>query len=427
MKHPQNIARRASIVLTAACALVLTACSSGGGAPSVNSSGTSSAAAQSVTLTVWHYFSTPSQVKVMTDYKTLFESDNSNVTVENVYVPYDQFSAKLIAAATAKSGPDVVVFNGAEASTIAGAATLLPLDKYWSSFADASQFPDSVVHKLDGKTYMVQGYVNLLGLWYNKDILDKLGIQPPTTLDELNAAMAAAKKAGFEGITLTGLPQGQGDWQAYPWLTSQGFDYSNLDAAALEKGYDLVKSWVDAGYLSKESTTWDQNAPFQRFAAGNVAFAENGNWQMGAAASTAKFNYGVVPLPVGASGKIYLGGESEGIGAFSKNPDVAWKYLEETYFSAKGQIIALNDVGSLPSRADAASDSAVTGNPLLAAFAKEVASNGGAYPPAAVDPAHVSDLQLLGGQIWSAVIAGQTSPKDAAAELVKKAKPFVLP
>ncbi len=40
----------------------------------------------------------------------------------------------------------------------------------------------------------VQGFVNLIGLWYNKDILDELGIQPPTTFDELEADMAKAKR-----------------------------------------------------------------------------------------------------------------------------------------------------------------------------------------------------------------------------------------
>lgn len=427
MKRTHNAKKLVLIGFATAATLALAACS--GGSPesseSPESGGSPEADGQKTTLTVWHYFSDEAQVKVMTDYEDLFESNNPDVDVQNVFVPYDQFTSKLIASATAESGPDVVVFNGGEASTLALAGTLAPLDDYWPSFADADQFPDSVIHSVDDSLYMVQGYVNLLGLWYNKDILDEIGVEPPTTIEELTEAMAVAKAAGYEGITLSGLPQGQGEWQAYPWLTSQGFDYENLDAVSLEKGYDLVKGWVDEGYLTKESTTWDQTVPFQRFAAGGVAFAENGNWQQGTAAATAKFNYGVTPMPIGASGKIYLGGEAEGIGAFSKNPDIAWKYLEETYFSYEGQIIALNVVGSIPSRADAGADDAVSSNELIAAFAYEVANNGGKYPPAVVKPEGVTNLQLVGGQIWSAVIAGQTSPKDAAAELIKKVQPYL--
>ncbi|WP_158603901.1 sugar ABC transporter substrate-binding protein [Cryobacterium tepidiphilum] len=406
----------------AASALALTGCTPTSSGSSNNSSSDSGG---DKTITVWHYFSDPNQVKVMTDYKDLFEKNNDGVTVENVYVPYDQLNSKLISAVGAKTGPDVVVFNGADASTLALGGALAPMDDQWNSFADKGQFPDSVVHKLDGKTYAVQGYVNLLGLWYNADILDEIGVTPPKTMDELNAALKKAVDAGHGGITLSGLPQSQGEWQAYPWLSSTGFSYDNPDAGKLEQAFDMIKSWTDSGALTRQAVTWDQTVPFQTFAAGDVAFAENGNWQIGTAKSTAKFNYGVVPLPVGSEGKVYLGGEGEGIGAFSKNPDLAWKYLEETYYSPEGQLIALNDVGSLPARTDAASDTSISSDPLLAAFATTIAENGASYPADAVPPASVADQQLAVGQVWSAVIGGQTAPADAATKLVTQLQPLL--
>jgi multiple sugar transport system substrate-binding protein len=403
--------------ILAAGAMVLSGCTP--------TSGGTDNSAESKTITVWHYFSDVNQVKVMTDYKALFEENNDGVTVKNVYVPYDQMNSKLISAVGAKTGPDVVVFNGADAGTLALAGALSPLDKQWGAFADKGQFPDSVVHQLDGKTYAVQGYVNLLGLWYNADILKELGIDPPTTMDELNAALAKAVAAGHKGITLSGLPQSQGEWQAYPWLTSAGFSYDNPQAAALTKAFEAIKSWTDSGALTREAVTWDQTVPFQTFAAGNVAFAENGNWQIGTAKSSAKFNYGVVPLPVGNTGKVYLGGEGEAIGAFSKNPDLAWKYLQQTYFSAEGQLIALKDVGSIPSRTDAASDKAVTDDKLIGAFAKTIADRGANYPATAVPPASVADQQLAVGQAWSTVIGGQSTPAAAASKLIGQLTPLL--
>jgi multiple sugar transport system substrate-binding protein len=412
-------ARRASVLATgallAAGALLLSGCTptSGGGSGS------------SKTLTVWHYFSDANQVKVMTDYKDLFEKDNAGVKVDNVYVPYDQMNSKLLSAVGAKAGPDIVVFNGADSSTLALGGALAPLDDNWKSFADKAQFPESVVHQVNGKTYAVQGYVNLLGLWYNADILKEVGIQPPTTMDELNAALTKVVAAGKGGITLSGLPQSQGEWQAYPWLSSAGFNYDKPKAADLESAFNTIKSWTDSGALTREAVTWDQTVPFQTFAAGNVAFAENGNWQIGTAKSSAKFNYGVVPLPVGKTGQVYLGGEGEGIGAFSKNKDLAWKYLQQTYFSAAGQLIPLKVVGSIPSRLDAAQDKAVSDDPLLAAFAKSIADNGATYPAPAVPPASVADQQLAVGQAWSAVIGGQSSPADAAAKLISQLTPLL--
>lgn len=370
------------------------------------------------TISVWHYFSDENQVQILEDYKEIFEAANEGVTVENVFVPYDQLNPRLISSAASGSGPDVVVFNGADASTLALGGALAPITDYWNSFADAGQFPDSVVHRLDGEVVGAQGYVNLLGLWYNAEILDEIGVAPPTTLDELNAAMDAAVEAGYAGITLSGLPNSQGEWQAYPWLTAFGFDYGDPQVEPLVDAFSMVQGWVESGALTREAVTWDQTVPFQTFAAGGVAFAANGNWQQGTAASTAGFEYGVVPLPVGASGQVYLGGEGKGIGAFSQNPDLAWAYLEQTYFSYDGGVIAADLVGSIPARLDAAGDDVVSSNSLLEAFAASIANNGANYPAPAVPAESVADQQLEVGQIWSAVIGGQVTPEEAAQQMV---------
>ena len=149
--------------------------------------------------------------------------------------------------------------------------------------------------------------------------------------------------------------------------------------------------------------------------AGKIAFAENGNWQMGTAKSDAKFAYGVAPLPLGDGGQVYLGGEGEGIGAFSKNPELAWKYLSETYFDKDGQILPVTLVGSIPSRLDSAQNDAVSSDELLKPFAESIAKYGANYPADVIPPEAVADVQLTIGQAWSAALSGQSSPGDAAA------------
>lgn len=410
--------RRRALALTSVAAvgaLTLTACGSSGEDAATGSDGGDADGQSTGTVTVWHYFSEDNQVGLMDAYAEKFESENEGVTVENVFVPYDQMNSKLVSSAGAETGPDVVVFNGAEAATIALGGALAPMDDYWAEYEDAGQFPDSVIHQIDGETYAVQGYVNLLGLWYNADLLAEIGVEPPTDLDELEAAMAAAADAGYDGITLSGLPQSQGEWQAYPWLSAEGFSYEDPDAGALEAGLARVRGWVENGWLSQEAVTWDQTVPFQQFTAGGVAFAENGNWQMGAAEADAGFEYGVVPLPLGDDGQVYLGGEGQGIGAFSENPDLAWEYLASTYYSPEGQIMAVEQVGSIPARTDAAADDAVSSNPLLEPFATTIEMYGANYPASNIPPASVADLQLTVGQAWSAVLGGQ-QPAGAAAQ-----------
>ena len=421
---------RALAITTFALAGALTLAACGGGDAETDTgtdTGTDTAdggTSLSGTVTVWHYFSDDNQVRIMDEFAAKFEGENDGVTVDNVYVPYDEMNSKVIAAAGSETGPDIVVFNGAETATLALAGALAPLDGYWADYEDADQFPDSVIHQIEGSTYAVQGYVNLLGLWYNAEILDEIGVEPPTTIDELEDAMAAAADAGYAGITLCGLPQGQGEWQAYPWLSSEGFTYDAPDAAALEAGLSRVRGWVENGWLSQQAVNWDQTVPFQEFAAGGVAFAENGNWQMGTAASVASFEYGVVPLPLGDSGQVYLGGEGQGIGAFSADPDLAWAYLASTYFDAEGQLLPVELVGSIPSRADSAQDEAVTGNALIQPFAQTIELYGAHYPAPAIAPENVGDVQLTVGQAWSAALGGQQSPGDAAQRVTDQLASF---
>ena len=122
VKFPRSSRNRSipfvGMALAATAALALTGCTP-------TSSGGSSG--DSDTITVWHYFSDENQVKVMTDYKKLFEKNNDGVTVDNVFVPYDQMNSNLISAVGSKTGPDVVVFNGADTSTLALGGALAPI------------------------------------------------------------------------------------------------------------------------------------------------------------------------------------------------------------------------------------------------------------------------------------------------------------
>ena len=404
---------RTLTVCIAASALLLAGCSSGD--TSENRSGESeSGSVVSSKVTVWHYYTLDNQIGMIDQYKETFLATHPDTEVEYVYVPMDQMNSKLIAAAGAGTGPDIIVADGFNVGTLAAAEALAPIDDYWSSYPDANQFSEGALKKVDDKLFGVQGHVNSLGLWCNMDILKKIGTEPPTTIAELEEAMKAAKDAGYQGITLSGDPTIQGAFQGYSWWTSEGFNFANPQQADLAAAFSRVKDWVDKGYLSPQVATWDQNVPFSEFLAGNVAFAQNGNWQISAARDEADFDFLVVPLPLSSTGKVYLGGESQSIGANSSNPDLAWAFLEETYLSRDGQIQALTAVGSIPTRADAGEDPTITDDPILGAFSAAIVDQGAAYPDPEIPSQAVEKTLLAVAQGWSSALAGAQSPDDAA-------------
>lgn len=371
-------------------------------------------------LVVWHYYSLDNQNEMLDSFEKSFEEANEGVDVQNVYIPQDQINSKLIGAAGTSAGPDVVIFDGYSATSLAASSALAPLDEFIPTFADADQISAGAWATLDDQTYSVQGYVNLLGLFYNKTILDEVGAEVPQTEAELEEALAKVTAAGYEGLSFAGQPSLQGAFQAYPWLTSAGFSYESPDARSLTAALTKMRSWVTSGYVSEEVAAWDQNTPFSKFMLGKTAFAENGNWQLATLSTDADFEYGVVPMPLGGDAKSYLGGEAQAISATSKNKELAWKYLEETFLSKDGQLKALELVGSIPTRADAASSDAVANDPHLNQFSIAIAEQGTPFPDAVIPPKSIETVYAENGTMWSTALSGQVAPDKAATEFVTK-------
>lgn len=377
------------------------------------------------TLSVWHYYSVPGQTAGLDELGKDFTANHPGVKVVNTYVPFDQLTNKLVQSAGAGTGPDIVVYNAADTYTLTQAGAIKPMDDWWNGYADKGQFPEAVIQKVDGHVMGVQGFVNLIGLWYNQDVLDKLGVKPPASFEELEQDMALAKSKGFDAITLTGKPNSEGEWQAFPWLSRSGWKYDAPQQQALQQAFAMVQDWTAKGYLAKEASTWDQTIPFQKFSAGKTAFAVNGNWQITSAKENAKFSYGVVPLPVGDQGSVYLGGEVQNVGAFSKSKELAQQYLDQEFFSKKGQLTLLKAFGSIPARADAGTDPAISGDPVLSVFSKIVTNDGHMSPDPAIPPKNVAKvLQTVGAQ-WSAAVAGNGSPEELSSQLMSQLTPLL--
>lgn len=412
MKHNR---RRLGTVLAAlgvAGALALSGCT------------TPSTGTEPITLTIWHYYNTDGQVEGLKAMAEGFEAKHPEVTVEFAYVPVDQFTTKAVTAAGAKTGPDVLVFGASGTYALAEAGAIAPMDDWWGEYADKDQFPEGVMQRVDGDLYGVQGYVNLLGLWYNQDLLDELGAEVPTTIDDMEGVMADAVAAGKQGVTLTGKPGLESQWQGFPWFTSHGFSYGDPQAKPMADTFSMLQEWVADGYLSPEAATWDQTVPFQQFAAGNAVFAVNGNWQI-AAAKEASFAYGVAPLPLSADGGVLLGGEVQNIGAFSKHPDLAQEFLQDTFFSVDGELTLLDTFGSIPARADAAASSKIGDDPILSVFADIVQKQGRPSPSPEVPSKNVNEVENMVGDYWSRAVAGDGAPQQLADDLVTALVPLL--
>lgn len=394
----------AALSATLLAAVTLSACAVG------SSGGDDSDGA--TTLTIWSYKDTPTDLAAFKAQNALFTKTHPDVTIKQVAIPGDQLDTKLLATAATKSGPDIILNNVVvDFPALVGAGVMADLTDKWDSYADKDQFPDaSVWMTQDDKVQTILSYNNLLGLYYNEKILNELGITPPKTLDDLTAALAEVKASGkYQGLAESASADPGGAWMFTPQLLGEGVDFCNFTGDALTSAFSRVEGWVKAGYLPKDASTWDQTAAWQQFTTGKYAFGINGNWNL-AAGKELTFDWGTTQYPAGPEGsKVYPGGEGLAIGAFSKQQDLAWEYLQTAWLSKEGQVANYDATGQIPVRADVAADPSVTANADVEPFVAATKTVG-TWP----NNAKTAEAQNAVATAISSLISGQVSASKAA-------------
>ena len=375
-------------------------------------------------LVVWHYFTTPGQVDALAKMAKIFNAQNPGVKVQFEFKPFAQMTQAVLAAAVAKQGPDVIIYQWGDMLKLVDSKAIRSMTPYLRKWPESKFFPASVVHGVrrgeysqgKGAIYTIQPYVNLIAMYYNKDILDKLAINPPTTIDQFEAALAKLKANGKGGLLTDAGPGVSGWWNGMPWFFANGVNIRMRDQATIERVLTRLRSWIVKGYVPQDVTSVSTGVDTRtRWMAGDFAFMVNGNWELSTVTKDAKFNWGVVRMPSGPAGSsVYLGGEGVAIGAFAKKPELAWKFLRATWLGKKGQLL-LPTIGSVPARTDLAGSSAITKARGLAPFTKSVAS-GKRLPITQAENA----AQNLFGDTYSGVLSGQLSPASGAERLVKE-------
>lgn len=419
-KHSPRLAFAA--LLTSALVLASCGSSDDSSAPTDDAPGSTDGieAADSdveTTLTVWTYYVTGGQIDALDAQNELFAELYPNVTVEHVQLPFDQLSPRLLAGVSTSDGPDVVFDNVVvDFPALAASGALLDLTPFWESYDDAEAFPESAVWTAsDGGIYNVMSYTNLLAMYYNADVLDALDIEPPSTIEELETAMAAVQEAGdVTPLAMSGVASPEGAWLFMPLLLSTDVNYCGLEVDAVEDALGTLARWVDEGYIPRETSTWDQADSWQAFVSGDYAFGFNGNWNLGEV-DGAGFPIGTASYPAnkGGTSVVFPGGEGIGIGAFSDQADLAWEYIETAWMSQDASLVNFEQSGQIPTRGDVSDAEVITSNELVQPFveAAKTTANWPASPNSAA-------MQNAMGQAVSAVISGSASPAEAAERVV---------
>ncbi len=377
MKHITRTTLLASVVT--ALALGLGACTPGSGtAPPAEQSSlppvSKDFGTKPVTLTVWDQNTGDEGIgAAQKQLNAEFTTKYPNVKINRVSRSFSDLKTTLRLALSGDNPPDVVQANQGypDMGAFVKAGYLRPMNDYADLYGWNDYFPSSFIKlnsfSADGKQwqgdnlYGVSQTGELVGLYYNKKVLAKAGIDaPPTTLAELTDDMTKVKATGM-------LPLSYGDVEKSPGIHLYGFVLSAI--AGQEKVNNLVTSnggawtdpesvqaaetvqdWSSKGYMTKGANGITRDDAVNAFGKGQAAFLITGTWyEATLESSTEAKNIGFTALkPEGSETPVTMGGIGLAWAITSKadNPDAAAAYIDFITNKAASQVLV--KTGNLP-------------------------------------------------------------------------------
>lgn len=396
---------------SSAAAAFLAACS--------NSTSTTSSSSGPVTLTVWDYFNPPG-----IGYPELFSSYtklNPSVKFQRTAIPFADLKQKIIQGAASGQLADIIVIDNPDHSAFSSMGILADLTDKISAWGQSDQYLagpwKSTTWK--GKNYGIPNNSNCIALYYNKDMFQQAGVQPPTTWDEMRAVAGKLTKSGVYALAMSLVKSEEGTFQFLPFLWESGADLDSIDSPAAVNALQYLVDFVKKGYLSSESLNWTQQDAITQFIGQKAAMCINGPWNLSATEQGAKFKWGVVPLAKNQQSASILGGENWAITKTSKYVDQAWDFIKWTQLPAQMESYVIKS-GRLPSRKDTANDPALHQDPNLAVFVESLTT----AKPRAYGPNYPKISNYV-QQAFQSAISGQTSASAALSQAAQAIKPLL--
>ncbi|WP_020389773.1 ABC transporter substrate-binding protein [Kribbella catacumbae] len=280
----------ATLAGATALSLVLAGCGDGG-------NGSSSSSGQSVSsLTVLDYYNNdPDKALVQKGLDSC--ASKLGITIQRETVPGDTLIQKVLQQASSKTLPDVLMLDNPDVQQIAATGALAPLN-------DLGLTGDGVIQGMvdatsyQGKLYGLAPVTNTIALFYNTQMLQEAGIQPPKTWDELKAAAKKLTKPGRYGIAFNANATYEGSWQFLPAMWTNGGDETDLKTPQVAEALQLWVDLVQSGSASKSVINWTQGDAKDQFVAGKAAMMVNGPWQIPALEKTPNVKWDVVTFPL---------------------------------------------------------------------------------------------------------------------------------
>jgi raffinose/stachyose/melibiose transport system substrate-binding protein len=380
-----------------------------------------------VTLTLWHNYGTEQNATATQNLVTAYEKVHPNVTIKIVSQPADNYFSLLQASAVSKSGPDIAVmwtglFTLQYKSFLTGLKGLVSADALAKT-----QGLQWTTDNFDpnGNPYVMPLETQFYIGFYNKADFAKAGVTSvPTTWDELYAASAKLKAAGFTPLVYGNGGQGLGA-EFYPWYDASYVEIGQLPVDQWRNLYDGTTTWNSAsqvaafskwaaleqkGYTNPDILTKTDN--LDAFLNGSAAMIVDGTWDTQKFTDAMKDNVAAFVPPFSDTpikGVVDFPGDGFSITSYSQHKAVAADFLS-FITTAAGQA-AINAAGLIPDV-----KGATTTNPVNQQMLDFVTKDG-LQPFPMLDNVVQGDVVDSGSKILPSILAGKIAPDSGLGQL----------
>ncbi|MCB7135304.1 sugar ABC transporter substrate-binding protein [Cellulosimicrobium marinum] len=375
-----------AVATISATALLLGACSGGGGDDADSADGGS--------LEVWIMQGTnPDSEAFFDEVATAFEEE-TGATLDVEFVEWGDAHDRFVTSIAGGTTPDVAETGTTWTPEFAAAGALAPLDEYVAEAGVDGDLVQGLVDAgtYDGSLYGMPWYAGVRSLVYNTELFDELGLEAPTNWQEIEDAGLAIKEAHPDklGVAIAG----DAEFTVYPWVWGAGGEVATEDGGEWTSQLDSPESQEGIGFWtglqtehslsSAGATTWRETDVLDAFAQGDVGMAVMGSWTPAAiveANADMEGKFAAVPIP-GKDGGIapsVLGGSHLSMFETADDKDLAFQFVEMMTTGEFAEKWA-EQSGYFPGQTSLLDAAVASDDPLVAPFAQQFVDGGGAVP-----------------------------------------------
>jgi raffinose/stachyose/melibiose transport system substrate-binding protein len=388
-----------------------------------------------VELRVWDQFTDPIESDNADAIYAAFTEQNPNVTITREVFSTEQMRDVVNTAISSGTGPDLIFYDAGPgyAGVLADAGLILPLDDYAAQYGWDERIAAPAVEAttIDGKFYGMPLQTDLIGMYYNKTLLDQEGLTVPETLDELVAFCGQAAEKGFIPVNFADA-EGWPAFHQFSMTANQMVGPDGIRALLNNEGswdtpeiVTAIESFFvtlrDAGCFPEDpvAIAYDDGSPL--FFNGEALLYPTGSWLIAEMeAQMPDYEVGFVPFPEieGGKGRVWISGVGSAwyISSTAQHPDEAAAFVDYLFSQEAAEKWIGVSRYFVPVEADLSN---IEASPLSSLVIETLQTAGDegvqfGYNVDVLAPPEFNEMMLSGFQ---AILVGDKTPEQQATDL----------